>query len=51
MTYKASEVNARLLLKEQELESPLKKNPTGNRERTVNHTKNNPNSILEPELL
>lgn len=30
MTYKTSEVNARLLLKEQDLEIPLKKNPTGN---------------------
>lgn len=46
-----SEVNARLLLKEQNLESPLKKNSTGNRERKVNHTKTSSNSMFEPELL
>lgn len=51
MIYKNSEVNARLLLKEQDLESPLKKNPTGNREGEVNHTKTSSNSMLEPELL
>lgn len=36
MIYKTSKVHTRLLLKEQNPGTPLKRNPTGNREKKVN---------------